>query len=187
MYDRMVHAHMACPLKFTLLFVIKFCIFGGLECANNTDVISHCIDNHPCIGTYKEIYNDLKRNSFNIRSALYPVMRPSSVRVFVNVFVNVYGPDGTQNPRSNAVKYTWSTNCLFVALPAAVLQVMSLGSILVDPRTQHLNITLRSFFCCKVSEDRRGKMIKNVIAEVSLNLPMDVSFLALSENSTVKV
>ncbi|XP_020626153.1 uncharacterized protein LOC110063498 isoform X2 [Orbicella faveolata] len=164
MYDRMVHAHMACPLKFTFLFVIKFCIFGGLECANNTDVISHCIDNQPCIGTYKEIYNDLalEQNSFNIRSALYPVMRPSSVRVFVNV----YGPDGTQNPRSNAVKYTWSTNCLFVALPAAVLQVMSLGSILVDPRTQHLNITLRSFFCCKVSEDRREKMIKNVIAEL---------------------
>lgn len=172
----MAHTHMACPLKFTLLFVIKFCIFDVLECTNNTDVISHCIDEQPCIGSYAETYNALalEQNGFNIRLALYPAKRPSSVRVFVKV----YGPNGTHSPKSNAVDYTWSTNCLFVASPAAVLQVMSLGSILVDPRTQHLNITLPSFFCCNVSEDRREMMIKNVIAEVSLNLLMNVSLLA---------
>ena len=29
-------------LKFTVLLVLKFCIFGIVECANNTDAISHC-------------------------------------------------------------------------------------------------------------------------------------------------
>ena len=175
---------MACPLKFTVLFVFKFCIFGIVECANNTDVISHCIDKQPCIGTYADIYNALTvgENSFNIRSALYPAKKPASVLVFVNV----YGPNGTQSPRSNACKYTWSTNCLFVTLPAAVLQVMSLGSILVDPRTQHLDITLPSF-CCKVSKNRREKMIEDVIAEVSVNLLVDVTFPASPENNIVKV
>ena len=175
---------MACPLKFSILFVFKFCIFGIVECANNTDVISHCIDEQPCIGTYADIHNALTlgENSLNIRSALYPAKKPSSVRVFVNV----YGPNGTQSPRSNAVKYTWSTNCLFVALPAAVLQVMSLGSIIVSPRTQHLDITLPSF-CCKVSENKREKMIEDVLTEVSVNLLVDVNFLASSENNIVKV
>ena len=113
---------------------------------------------------------------------MYPAKKPSSVLVFVNV----YGPNGTQSPRSNAVKYTWSTNCLFVALPTAVLQGMSLGSILVDPRTGHLDITLPSF-CCKVCESNREKMIEDVIAEVSVNLLVDVIFLASSENNIVKV
>ena len=100
--------------------------------------------------------------------------------------MNVYGPNGTQSPRSNAAKYTWSTNCLFVALPTAVLQGMSLGSILVDPRTGHLDITLPSF-CCKVCESNREKMIEDVIAEVSVNLLVGVIFLASSENNIVKV
>ena len=100
--------------------------------------------------------------------------------------MNVYGPNGTQSPKSNACKYTWSTNCLFVALPAAFLQVMSFGSIIVSPRTQHLNLTLPSF-CCNVSEDKREKMIEDVIVEVSVNLPVDVNFLASSENNIVNV
>ena len=175
---------MACPLKLIVLFVFKFCIFGIVECANNKDVISHCIDKKPCIGTYADIYNALAlgENSFNIRSALYPAKKPSSVLVFVNV----YGPNGTQSPKSNACKYTWSTNCLFVTLPAAFLQVMSFGSIIVSPRTQHLNLTLPSF-CCNVSEDKREKMIEDVIVEVSVNLPVDVNFLASSENNIVNV
>ena len=74
--------------------------------------------------------------------------------------------------------YTWSTNCLFVALPTAVLQGMSLGSILVDPRTGHLDITLPSF-CCKVCESKREKMIEDVIAEVSVNLLVDVYYTYL--------
>ena len=175
---------MACPLKFTVLFVFIFCIFGIVECATHSNVIHHCIDKQPCIGTYGDIYNALApaKNSFNIRSALYPALKPSSVRVFVNV----YGPNGTQSLRSNACKYTWSTNCLFVALPAAVLQGMSLSSILVDPRTEHLDITLPSF-CCEVCKNDREKMIKDVIAEVSVNLLVDVNFLASSENNKVKV
>ena len=100
--------------------------------------------------------------------------------------MNVYGLNGTQSRRSNACKYTWSTNCLFVALSAAVLHVISLGSIIVSLCTQHLDITLPSF-CCKVSEDRREKMIEDVIVEVSVNLPVDGNFLASSKNNIVKV
>ncbi|CAH3142881.1 unnamed protein product, partial [Pocillopora meandrina] len=176
MFNREVH--MAFPLKFTVLYVIKFCIFSIVECANNrNNVIRHCIDKQPCIGTYGDIYNASAsgENSYNIRAALYPAKKPSSVLVFVNV----YGPNGTQSPRSNAVKYIWSTNCLFVALPTAVLQGMSLGSILVDPRTGHLDITLPSF-CCKVCESKREKMIEDVIAEVSVNLLVDLQDLAVS-------
>ena len=54
MYNREVH--MAFPLKFTVLFAIKFCIFSFVECANNrNNVIGHCIDKQPCIGTYGDI------------------------------------------------------------------------------------------------------------------------------------
>ena len=91
MYNR--ELHMACLLKFTVLFLFKFCIFGNVECANNTDAISHCMEKQPCTGTYADINNALavRENSFNIRSALYPAKWPSSVRVFVNVYGrNVY-------------------------------------------------------------------------------------------------
>ena len=82
---------MAFPLKFTVLFVIKFCIFSIVECANNrNNVIRHCIDKQPCIGTYGDIYNALAlgENSYNIRAALYPVKKPSSVLPLRNGFWN---------------------------------------------------------------------------------------------------
>ncbi|XP_022801829.1 uncharacterized protein LOC111339438 [Stylophora pistillata] len=62
------------------------------------------------------------------------------------------------------VRYTWSLSCLYVAVPPLMLEVLSLGSILVTPRTQTLNITI-PYFCCNLSkkEDERGKIIKETI------------------------
>ncbi len=122
-----------------------------------------------CIHTYEQLYNSLTKseNSFNIESALYPAKRPSSVRVFVNV----YGPNKTKNSKPVA-KYTWSISCLYVALPPLVLEILSLGSILVHPRTQNLSIQI-PLFCCNVSDndDERSthikEMIEGVLAAVS--------------------
>ncbi|RMX39907.1 hypothetical protein pdam_00024573 [Pocillopora damicornis] len=63
---------------------------SGDQCiTERNNVISHCIDKQPCIGTYGDKYNALAsgENSYNIRAALYPAKKPSSV--------NVYGPNGT--------------------------------------------------------------------------------------------
>ncbi|XP_078349992.1 uncharacterized protein LOC144634813 isoform X2 [Oculina patagonica] len=54
-------------------------------------------------------------------------------------------------------------NCLYAAFPAEVLEVLSLGSILVTPRTQELNITIPPF-CCNVTVEKRQRMIKDVLA-----------------------
>ncbi|KAL9989516.1 hypothetical protein ACROYT_G004076 [Oculina patagonica] len=117
-----------------------------------------------CIHTYEQLYNSLTKseNSFNIESALYPAKRPSSVRVFVNV----YGPNKTKNSKPVA-KYTWSISCLYVALPPLVLEILSLGSILVHPRTQNLSIQI-PLFCCNVSDndDERSTHIKEMIEGV---------------------
>ncbi|RMX44000.1 hypothetical protein pdam_00023378 [Pocillopora damicornis] len=126
------------------------------------DFSDNC-DNSPnslsCIHTYEELYNSLAKseNSFNIESAIYPSRRPSSVRVFVNL----HGPNETENL---IVPYTWSLSCFYVAVPPLLLEVLSLGSILVTPRTQTLNITI-PYFCCNVSkkENERRMIIKERI------------------------
>ena len=98
-------------------------------------------------------------NSFNISYALYPGrLKPSSL----HVFVNVYGPNKTEN--STPARYTWSMSCLYVAIPAVILEFFSLGSILVTPRTQVLNIQI-PFFCCNVStsEEERSNVIDGML------------------------
>ena len=148
---------------FFILFLIKAALISVHHCTK-ADIIKVCINHPPCIETYANIYNALTSddNSFNIESALYPATLPSSVRVFVNV----YGPNKTDNSTTDT-KYTWSINCLYAAFPARVLEVLSLGSILVTPRTQELNITIPQF-CCNVSVEKRQKMIKDVLAAVSM-------------------
>ena len=119
-----------------------------------------------CIYTYEQLYNSLTKsdNSFNIGSALYPVKKASSVRVFVNL----HGPNKTGSP---IARYTWSLSCLYVAVPPLFLEIVSLGSILVGQRTEELNLTIPNF-CCNVSkteDERKEKIndtIKNVLAEV---------------------
>lgn len=130
----------------------------SFNCVNSTLSTS-------CIYTYEQLYNSLAKsdNSFNIESALYPAMRPSSV--LVRVSMN-YGP------KCNAKYYLWSISCLYAAVPAILLEVSSLGSILVTPRTQDLTIRI-PLFCCNVSDKESERqpiikgMIKGVLAAVS--------------------
>ena len=113
--------------------------------------------------TYEQVYNILAKseNSFNIESALYPAKKPSSVRVFVQV----YGPNKTENS-TPAARYTWSISCLYAALPARVLEFWSLWSIMVTTRTQKLNVTI-SLFCCDVTKGKLKKYIEDALAAVS--------------------
>lgn len=117
--------------------------------------------------TYEQVYNILTKseNSFNIESALYPPKRPSSVRVFVNV----YGPYET-DLLTPAAKYTWSISCLYAALPAIVLEFWSLGAILVTRRTQKLDVTI-SICGCNVTEGILKKHTEDALAAVSTLSP----------------
>lgn len=141
------------------------------------DVIDDCVNVSTCIGTYGDIYNALAsdKNSFNIESALYPAKRPSSVRVFVNLY-GQNEPDETDSSTSEVAKYTWSLNCLYAAFPAVFLEVSSLGSILVTNFTQELNITI-PHFCCNVSVKDRKNMIESVLAAVSTCMDMICTWL----------
>lgn len=62
--------------------------------------------------------------------------------------------------------YTWSMSCLFAAFPEIVLELLSLGSILVRSRTQKLDITIAPF-CCNVSVENRVTIIEDVLLSVS--------------------
>ena len=106
-------------------------------------------------------------NSFNIESALYPANEPSLVLVSVNVY-GQNGPDKTgSDSMPAAMKYIWSSRSLYAAFPNVFLEISSLFSILVTPRTQELNITI-SYFCCNVSVKDRKRMIETVLAAVSI-------------------
>ena len=161
-----------CSLWLSLLTSIHAVLMFGPHTvqADFSDICVNSTDNSTtCIHTYEQLYNSLakSKNSFNIESALYPAKRPSSVRVFVNI----YGPNKTKNSEPVA-NYTWSISCLYAALPATVLEILSLGSILVTNRTQKLNIQI-PLFCCNISDDddeRRTsvkEMIEGVLAAVS--------------------
>ena len=142
------------------------------NCVNSTNATNSCSDI-----TYEQVYNSLTKsdNSFNIESALYPAKRPSSVRVFVNLY-GQNGPDETDSSTSEVAKYTWSLNCLYAAFPAVFLEVSSLGSILVTNFTQELNITI-PHFCCNVSVKDRKNMIESVLAAVSTCMDMICTWL----------
>ena len=85
---------------------------------------------------------------------------PSSLVVKVRIF----GPNYT-----TVANYTWSINCLYVAFPAEVLQVLSFGSILVTPHTQHLNVCI-PYFCWNFSSVKDQKdLIGGVLAAVRVN------------------
>ena len=146
---------------------VKANFSDSFDCVNSTMSTS-------CIHTYEQLYNSLAKsdNSFNIESALYPAMRPPSV--LVRVSIN-YGPNNStrySEAKYEKYQYLWSISCLYAAVPAILLEVSSLGSILVTPRTQDLTIRI-PLFCCNVSEkdsDRKEiikGMIKGVLAAVS--------------------
>ena len=53
------------------------------------------------------------------------------------------------------MKYTRSVRSLNAAFPAVFLEISSLFSILVTPRTQELNITIPYIFCNVSVKDRK--------------------------------
>lgn len=163
-----------CFLLFLLIQVmVKVFAQHTKEC-----VIKECVNYTTCIETYADVYSALAspKNYFNIALALYPARKPSSVLVHVNLHTL------NQTRKSSPVPYTWSMSCLYAALPAKVLELLSLGSILVTSRKQNLSITIAPF-CCNVSEDDRCFMIERVLAEVSYQqLFSSVLQLIISKN-----
>ena len=164
---------MACVTQRTsiIVFHVVLHLTSSLVICINADVMIKCSNVSTCIETDADIYNSLAsdKNSFNIESALYPANEPSSVLVFVNIY-GQNGPDKTGNDSMPAViKYTWSLRSLYAAFPAVFLEISSLFSILVTPRTQELNITI-PYFCCNVSKEDRKRMIKNALATVSISI-----------------
>lgn len=142
-------------------------LISFLIICTRADVISESANVTTCIGTYADIYNSLAsdESSFKIESALYPANEPSSVLVFVNL-CGRNGSDKTCNNSTPGVKkYTWSLRSLYAAFPPLFLEISSLFSIMVTPRTKHLNITIAPF-CSNVSEEDREQMIKRVLASL---------------------
>lgn len=143
--------------------------------SSQADVIDNCTSSTSCIHNYEQVYQSFTKsdNSYNISYALYPGrLKPSSVHVFVNVYG--LGPNKFIK-NSTPAKYTWSMSCLYATIPSVVLEVLSLGAILVTLRTQELNLQI-PLFCCNVSEnkeDRKRKideMLTRAIADVSYNV-----------------
>ena len=162
-----------CPLnvKGVIIFLFLHAIisFGEQNLNSNADIINTCVDTTWCSHSYGQVYKSLGKaeNNFNISHALYPGRsKPASVRVLVSVF----GSHKTST--SNPALYTWSMSCLFVSVPAPVLEFLSLGSILVTPRTQELIVHIPQF-CCNISERSEGRkkiideMLTRTLAEVS--------------------
>ena len=136
---------------FLLLLLIQVMVTNFAE-QTKANVIKECVNVTTCIETYANVYSALAspRNYFNIALALYPARKPSSVLVHVNL--HTFNQTGESSP----VPYTWSMSCLYAALPARVLELLSLGSILVTSRKRELDIT-NAPFCCNVSEEDRKK------------------------------
>ena len=154
----------------SIIVYVAFHLISSVFICTGADVISECTNATICIEAYADIYKSLASdvNSFNIESALYPANEPS----LVLVSVNVYGQNGPEKKGSDsmpaAMKYIWSSRSLYAAFPDVFLEISSLFSILVTPHTQELNITI-SYFCCNVSVKDRKRMIKTVLAAVSIS------------------
>lgn len=160
---------------FIFLFLHVMMSLGEQNLNSDADIINTCVDTTWCSHSYEQVYKSLAKaeNNFNISHALYPGRsKPASVRVLVSVF----GSHKTST--SKPALYTWSMSCLFVSVPAAFLEFLSLGSILVTPRTQELIIHIPQF-CCNVSESREER--KKIIDEILTRALAEVSsFFTLS-------
>ena len=139
----------------------------------NADVIKHCMNSTnstSCSLTYEHVYKSLTKNenSFNISHALYPEGgKPSFL-----VRVNVYGPNKTHN--SVPAQFIWSIHCLFSNVPALLLEMLSLGSIIVSSRTQELNIQIPAF-CCNLSAniEKRKEMMQGFVTRALFEVSAD--------------
>ena len=153
----------------TVPFFMEVIVITFLQHTTEAAVVKNCTNStsatNSCSGiTYEQVYNSLAKseNSFNIESALYPAKKPFSVLVFVNV----YGPNNTENSVP-AAKYTWSISCLYAAFPAKVLEVWSLGSIMVTRCTQWLKLTV-SILCCDMTQGKLKEHMSGVLAAVNI-------------------
>ena len=146
---------------FSLLLVIQVMVSNFAQQAK-ASVLKECVNYTTCIQTYADVYSALAspKNYFNIALALYPARKPSSLLVHVNFHTF------NQTGKSVPVAYTWSMSCLYAAFPAKVVELLSLGSILITSRKRELNITIEPF-CCKVFDEGRLIIIDRVLAEVS--------------------
>ena len=81
----MVHATR--PASCSLLF-IHVLLIGIVVKGTGGDVINNCDKVNSCLETYPDIYYTLASDekSFKIESGIYPPKKPSSVRVFVNLY-----------------------------------------------------------------------------------------------------
>ena len=144
----------------------------------NADVIKHCMNSTnstSCSLTYEHVYKSLTKNenSFNISRALYPEGgKPSFL-----VRVNVYGPNKTHN--STPAQFIWSIHCLFSNVPASLLEMLSLGSIIVTSRTQELDVQIPAF-CCNLSEniEKRKGMIQGFLTRALFEVSVDFVFIS---------
>ena len=150
-----------------VIFVSIVLSFGQLNSQALPDIIKNCTNSTnstSCSLTYEQVYQNLSKseNNLNISNALYPGRSKASS---LHVLVDVYGPDKTKD--SVPAQYAWSVSCLYAAVPARVLEVLSLGSILVSHRTQHLDLHI-PLFCCNVSENKeeREEKIKGFLTRV---------------------
>ncbi|XP_067050429.1 uncharacterized protein [Acropora muricata] len=144
--------------------------------SSQADVINNCTSSTSCIYSYEHVYQSFTKsdNSYNISYALYPGrLNPSSV----HVFVKVYGLGLNKTKNCTPAQYTWSMSCLYAAIPSVVLEVLSLGAILVTPRTQELNLQI-PLFCCNVSEDKEDR--KRKIDEMLTRAIADLQDMAKS-------
>ena len=160
--------HCASVSLFIFLHIMRSCSLHSPQ----GDVIKDCFNSTnstSCSYSFEDVYNSLAKseNNFNISNALFPGRsKPPSLRVFVNV----YGPSSSKG--SSPATYTWTLSCLYAAIPAAVLEFFSLGSILVTPRTEELSLHIPQF-CCNLSESNETReriidgMLTRVLAEVS--------------------
>ena len=161
--------------KFGLIIWCCFLLIMLSFAADNedADVIKHCMNSTnstSCSLTYEHVYKSLTKNenSFNISYALYPEGgKPSFL-----VRVNVYGPNKTHN--STPAQFIWSIHCLFSSVPASLLEMLSLGSIIVTSRTQELNIQIPAF-CCNLSEniEKRKEMIQGFLTRALFEVSAD--------------
>lgn len=148
---------MAYHIATTVPLVILHTLLMHFSQHTKADMAINCTKFTYCINKYADIYKSLtsEENSFNIQSALYPSLKPSSLIVKVQI----YGQNNTW-----VANYTWSLNCLYAAFPGTVLELLSLGAILVTPRTQDLTICIPDFCPNLSSVTDRKALIKDALA-----------------------
>ena len=122
----MIRDKMAYHIATTVPLVILHTLLMHFSQHTKADMAINCTKFTYCINKYADIYKSLtsEENSFNIQSALYPSLKPSSLIVKVQI----YGQNNTL-----VANYTWSLNCLYAAFPSTFLELLSLGAILVTP------------------------------------------------------